>query len=81
MCKKHMYQRLLWVNTSHLMFTLKATLNPKQNKTNKTKTTAFGFQGPHVWPEYDPQKVEITDSEQHSVHFRRFSIVVSTYII
>ena len=24
MCSKHMYQRLLWVNTSHLMFSLSA---------------------------------------------------------
>ena len=23
MCKKHMYQRLLWVNTSHFMFSLR----------------------------------------------------------
>ena len=22
MCEKHMYQRLLWVNTSHFMFSL-----------------------------------------------------------
>ena len=25
MCQKHMYQRLLWVNTSHLMFSLKTS--------------------------------------------------------
>ena len=26
MCKKHMYQRLLWVNTSHFMFSLNMIL-------------------------------------------------------